>query len=1048
MKTVLLLLVILTQLNAFKAFSQDLNPVIPFEDYRMCYTGFKTYAGDTIHQAKFESVYQLSTSYIEHSKYCWIVEEQGRLGVLNPVGEFVLPSHYDTIYQVKNRYRNSFKDGWLIIGLNERYGIIDFDGKEILPLNYQNIELHNRWLKVRNSQGKVGLLDTSSLQVDVPFEYEDIFYNDRRDFSKDTIVHFTYFTAKKNGYFGILKPDLTPILSYEFEAFRILGIWEDYILNPPYILAKKDGKEGLYNFDGKLIIPHEFSSIQLTTERNEFYRDEIQTASAINNKRFTFFNVETGERSEPFREIRLSKGKAIAQNKKGKWSVIDSNGSIMGTGPKDWYASEETLDLRDSIVVVSYSSNKNLNQPQRVLYHYGKGKFASEHCQWLIRKELDNEHYCWSKSSESIIIYDSQLRKIKTLEGDYSDIMEDLENERIPYILPIAVLKNDDGLLGGFDARGNEVIPQKYSLATVILKEERHEYMKYLKVPDYFEFTNGNSIAYYSLDGELIRELNFSSIYPLSSEYLFAEGRNYSSILDLNYNLVLDSCSHAFQYHTLNKDWSTQFKSKSTNNTYCVYAIRNQKYYLEVDGNFIPMDSSVLDFNNKLQFQFDVLIDPSGSIVSSKGAKIKLIGSHYIVEKEDSVVILSLDGAIRLQLDSVSNIDQDRDLLQLRFENGFQGIYSLTRNSWVIAPELQNIKRINRYLGKAKYCIKRPGVNPKWQFYSASGSKVSELTLDHSISSFGASNLVVINGKLGVMSSDFEMILPAEYDYISKVRESWFLRGNNNWYITSFPFTTISKSYTDVSTHSFPKGQLVYANGKIGVIDRNFKEVVPFSSEQELLQDYDLAAILFPEKNIQIDRFPIVSKDNAELARMINNRIILETSVLLTTKNDVMPLALQHAADPKNIRHLNEKERKTYETPSFFSKSYYSCSIYKSSKIWGIRDYDRKESTNYYNYEWRNGKLARIDLIDLFKVSHFEAHLDSLIIDYVNRKQLYGISCVNLEEMLTMAKENFVLKPEGIAFFAMDRNRDIVLIPYRELEVFLKRPEEFIDRME
>ena len=66
----------------------------------------------------------------------------------------MLPSHYDTIYQVKNRSRNSFKDGWLIIGLNERYGIIDFDGKEILPLNYQNIELHNRWLKVRDSGGK------------------------------------------------------------------------------------------------------------------------------------------------------------------------------------------------------------------------------------------------------------------------------------------------------------------------------------------------------------------------------------------------------------------------------------------------------------------------------------------------------------------------------------------------------------------------------------------------------------------------------------------------------------------------------------------------------------------------------------------------------------------------------------------------------------------------------------------------------------------------------------------------------------------------------
>lgn len=1039
MKTVLPLLILATHLIAFGAFSQDPKMIYPFEDYRMCYTGFRTYAGDTIYPAKFESVYQ------ERSTYKWIVEEQGRYGILSTYGELILPTQYDTIYNAEDRYFGRRKNDWLIIGSDGKYGIIDTEGNKILPVNYQQIELHHRWFKVRNSAGKVGLLDTTSFQVEVPFEYDDLFCEVLRDFSMDTLVYFSHFLAKKNGDFGLLKLDLTPILPFEFEKIRVERPEENYVINQPYIYTTKSEKKGLYTYDGKPIIPHKYEGIQLADKNYRYYKkNNIQTARTIDGKEQTYFNVETGAQSEPFRQIRLFGGKAIGDHKNGKWSVIDTNGSIMGTGSKEWYANEETLDLRDSIVEVSTSSKGNQKQFQRLLYHYGKGEFSSERCSWLMRMELDNESYCWSISDKTMTIYDSQLRKIKTLNGEFTDILEDLEDEGIPFPSQIAVLENNKGLIGGFDARGNEVIPQKYTKATVILKEERHKHFNYFKIVDYFEFSNDSSKAHYSLTGELIKELNVGEVFYLSNTYLLSKSRGFSSILDQNYNLVLDSCSHAFQSSTLKSNWSANYYIGAPN-PYSVYAIRNQKYYAEMDGKFVLMDSSRFDFKNKLKLQFKVLIDRSGSVVSPKDAQIQKNGSHYIVEQADSLIILSLEGKAELEIGRVSEVKiQSGGMLLIRFQNYDQGIYSLNAMNWLMPPEPQRIQRLNRNHSSAQYCILRERINDKWQFYSASGVKISEIGLDYGLSYLGRSNLVAINGRIGVMTDQFKMILPPEYDYISDKNGRWFLRENKKWHISTGQFKAISKGYSVISTQIYPQGQLVFEGELIGVVDHNFQERIPLSTEEELLQKYDLAALLYPIDRHFGQEFPIISEDNAELARTTNNRIILEASRFLTTNNDMMPLALQHNVKPENVRRLKYQELVRNETPYFFSKSYYSCGIYTSSKRFGDPNYKRKVTGRNYNYEWKNGELVEFQLGDLFIDYTYLPHLDSLIVAYLNKSQLYGISCVDLVETIAMAKENFVLKPEGILFFATAGNNDTLLIPYHEFDKFLKRPEEFV----
>jgi len=1043
MKTVLLLFLI-SLFCVLKAFSQGSQVALPFEDYRKCYTGFKTKQGDTIHPAKFESAYVVQNPYRRSIGYSWIVKERGRFGLLNMNGSIILPSHYDTIYYFGDHGTGFFSGDWLITVLDHRYSLIDFSGKELLPPNYSYIQPHDPWIKVHTLDGNVGLLD-SNLHIEVPLEFENISFQQLQDFSEDTLIFHQHFFAKKNGKYGLLRPDLSPILTYEFESIRTVGIYEDFKLNPLYIVAKKEGKFGVYSSEGTLICPHEFDQIELNYDRYQFTHKGVQTATAVDGNQLCFVNVETGARSELFKEIRPYGGKAIAATRKGKWAVIDTNGIIMGSGSKDWFAAEETLDIRDSIVLLHAATSKNHPAFDQVLYHYGTGKFASEPCSGLFRMEIDGTHYCWTQSEANIVIYDAQLRKIKTIEGDFSTISEWLEDDGITLKLPITVLEKEE-LFGGFDARGNEVIPQIYTTARIVLKDEPHKYMHYKKVADYFEFKNDSLIAYYSLDGALIRALNFNSIYPLNAEFLIATNGSSQSILDLEYNVVLDSCTKIFENNCLKPDWSNDYTAISTGNHKTVFAVRNQKFYMYSGGTFVLTDSSRFQFKNPLQFHYRMLIDRTGSVLTPPESTVQYLNSHYLVSSGDSLLVFSENGGFEFRVDNLLKMDpQKNGLLHLTFNNGFQGIYTLTKSAWIFQPESQTIVPILGNQRRARYSVYSPELENKWLFYGADGQKVSDLALDHGLDYMQSINVVRIEGKMGIMSEDLILLLPAEYDYISEVHNAWFLRKNKKWYMTTFPFTTISEGYDIISTQSYAAGRLVYNAGQVGMIDNQFKQIIPMATEQEIRANYDLASLLIPTKRQQEDAFPIVSNDNPAFSKAINNRIILDGSRFLTTTNDVMPLALQISHNNNKVSTLNKNQRVKYETPKFFSKSYYACTVFQKSSSWGERDYHPKESTNYYNYEWKDGSLVQIDLNDLFNGPAFESHLDSLIIDLVNNKQLYGISCVNLEELLILAKENFILRENGIEFLAMNKNRETLVIAYSELRQFLKRPEEFVD---
>ena len=138
----------------------------------------------------------------------------------------------------------------LIIKKNGKYGIIDINGKEIIPIQYDNIETTEGVLECY--PGEVGIINYNNLlsivqmkdgKILFPFEYEDIKPTD--------VTHNRYwrevswYIVMKNGKYGCIKPDGEVVLPLEYDRIcHLLYEKDDSYSHRLYI--KKGSKYGLY----------------------------------------------------------------------------------------------------------------------------------------------------------------------------------------------------------------------------------------------------------------------------------------------------------------------------------------------------------------------------------------------------------------------------------------------------------------------------------------------------------------------------------------------------------------------------------------------------------------------------------------------------------------------------------------------------------------------------------------------------------------------------------------------------------------------------------
>ena len=141
----------------------------------------------------------------------------------------------NTHWQNNYDYVDSFSDNVAIAKKNFKYGVVNYDGKELIPLKYDEIKRVDKVFFKVKKDNRYGLYSLKGEELIEPI-YEDI-----GTFKEDIIK------VKRNSRYGILNKNKYIVVPFQY----------DYIdeLSDGLILFKKGWKYGFLDKRGKEIIP-------------------------------------------------------------------------------------------------------------------------------------------------------------------------------------------------------------------------------------------------------------------------------------------------------------------------------------------------------------------------------------------------------------------------------------------------------------------------------------------------------------------------------------------------------------------------------------------------------------------------------------------------------------------------------------------------------------------------------------------------------------------------------------------------------------------------
>ncbi len=320
---------------------------------------------------EFTKSYKIPTNENSHQVYLnEFTGEAGKKGFKNTSGKIIIPAIYDKVA--------SFNEGRAMVSKNNLFGYVDEKGNEIVPIQYQDVDLwfyhgvalvkkynqwglvdsngntlvspqydeispsnlfreHVKWLTVQKKD-KYGLIDERGKLI-LPLNYEAIEnYAD------------SFFYVRQNGKVSLLDRQLKTLLPFTYEhidyetfiqknkaSVKLNGKWGYIDNNGREILAVKydnlygfseglfavelDHKVGFVDLKGNVVIPLQYERAQAFSEG---------LAAVRKNGKFGFID-KTGKKIIDFNYsfvYSFSQGLAAIE-KNNKWGYIDRKGNLV-----------------------------------------------------------------------------------------------------------------------------------------------------------------------------------------------------------------------------------------------------------------------------------------------------------------------------------------------------------------------------------------------------------------------------------------------------------------------------------------------------------------------------------------------------------------------------------------------------------------------------------------------------------------------------------------------------------------------------------------------
>ena len=370
---------------------------------------------------------------------------------INSKNEEILTG-YDQIEALDNMDENSnvwYEENILRVEKNGKYGLIDLLGKELIPVEYDEITVLDG---VENSiiikkDNKMGLVnDTGSIIIEC--NYKEI--KNLGSTYKDG-----YITVDDNGKYGVISATKRQILENKYEEIKQIALKEYYVV-------KEDGKTKLINSKGESIIEDGFDDIKSATSngviftKNNLY-GEMSTTGEI--------TLET-----QYQDLKEANDGIYIAKQNDKYGIIDNMGNIQisyeyqgityNEKAKLFFA--EDAEYKTSIIDGQYNvkatgilSDVNTDE------EYIRMRINDEYKYYNLNGEEISNIQALKKNTIFLSKKDGKYGYVDKKGNSVTEFIYDDATEQNKY--GYAAVKKD-GLWGSLDKEGKEIIEPKYNL--------------------------------------------------------------------------------------------------------------------------------------------------------------------------------------------------------------------------------------------------------------------------------------------------------------------------------------------------------------------------------------------------------------------------------------------------------------------------------------------------------------------------------------------------------------------------------------------------------
>jgi len=205
---------------------------------------------------------------IPYEKSVLTYKENDKYGIINFEGKKLTKAIYDSIESLL------YREGSLLVKKEDKYGIVNIKGKQIIDVEYDSISADGYYDENTKYQ-KVGYIVGQKKDVGYRYGYIDskaqkileVEYNEIDRITEIINTDNVYLLAFRNGQAGVYE-NKKQIISHNYQEI-------EYNKQNDLFIVQKVSKQGVINRNGKIIMPIEYDSILISNKTINAKKEEV-----------------------------------------------------------------------------------------------------------------------------------------------------------------------------------------------------------------------------------------------------------------------------------------------------------------------------------------------------------------------------------------------------------------------------------------------------------------------------------------------------------------------------------------------------------------------------------------------------------------------------------------------------------------------------------------------------------------------------------------------------------------------------------------------------